>query len=507
MKPKVIKLDEPVLEFGHGQSVEDPRDGLTLFGPLDEGRPYGIRAGVVGTARGVARFKDWVQWIQSPVSLQSRDLSRPPFLGFEAVFGIPWNPTPVCAVEIDEERLHAKSRLDDRHKRVFETVRVYTDEIIRSLQIEEVKPDIWFVVIPDYIREYCRPQGSVSPDERQKSAKTFSSPRAARMFLYSDVLFPELQEDTYPYIYQEHFRNQLKAVLLGDRVASQVVLESTLENIDLNLKHGMAIGQSKLQSQIAWNLCTTAFYKVGGRPWKIDGIRKGVCYVGLVYKQIEGASHSQSACCGAQMFLDSGDGVVFRGAVGPWYNSSLGDYHLDRRAASEVAQLVIASYRERTGATSGPNELFIHGRTRFNTEEWSGFLDAAPRETAVVGISIRDDSSFKLFTGHTSPVLRGLAVLEDRYRGWLWTRGWIPRLGTYPGHEVPNPLRIQICQGDCDLTTVMKDVLSLTKLNYNACQFSDGHPITLKFADAVGEVLKAGPPKSGGSPLPFMYYI
>jgi hypothetical protein len=31
-------------------------------------------------------------------------------------------------------------------------------------------------------------------------------------------------------------------------------------------------------------------------------------------------------------------------------------------------------------------------------------------------------------------------------------------------------------------------VLALTKLNYNSCQYADGAPIKLKFADAVGEV-------------------
>lgn len=48
--------------------------------------------------------------------------------------------------------------------------------------------------------------------------------------------------------------------------------------------------------------------------------------------------------------------------------------------------------------------------------------------------------------------------------------------------------------------------LALTKLNYNARLFADGVPITLKFADSVGEVLTAGP-VAPDVPLPFMYYI
>jgi hypothetical protein len=55
---------------------------------------------------------------------------------------------------------------------------------------------------------------------------------------------------------------------------------------------------------------------------------------------------------------------------------------------------------------------------------------------------------------------------------------------------------------------VMQDILGLTKLNYNACRFADGEPVTLKFADAVGEVLTAGPiEKLDLPPLPFKHYI
>ena len=54
--------------------------------------------------------------------------------------------------------------------------------------------------------------------------------------------------------------------------------------------------------------------------------------------------------------------------------------------------------------------------------------------------------------------------------------------------------------------TILQDILALTKLNYNASDFADGTPITLKFADNVGEVLTAGP-IGETAPLPFRYYI
>jgi hypothetical protein len=35
--------------------------------------------------------------------------------------------------------------------------------------------------------------------------------------------------------------------------------------------------------------------------------------------------------------------------------------------------------------------------------------------------------------------------------------------------------------------------MALTKLNYNARKFASRQPVTLRFADAVGEMLTAGP--------------
>jgi hypothetical protein len=98
----------------------------------------------------------------------------------------------------------------------------------------------------------------------------------------------------------------------------------------------------------------------------------------------------------------------------------------------------------------------------------------------------------------------------DDYRGYLWSRGLISEIGTYPGREVPRPLAVEIIAGDTDLSTVMKDLLMLTKLNFNACIFADGSPVTLRFADAVGEIITAIPEsRSVGAniPLRFKRYI
>jgi hypothetical protein len=54
----------------------------------------------------------------------------------------------------------------------------------------------------------------------------------------------------------------------------------------------------------------------------------------------------------------------------------------------------------------------------------------------------------------------------------------------------------------------MTDILALTKLNYNACIYADGKPVTLRFADKVGDILTSAPlDKKEAPPLSFKYYI
>lgn len=81
----------------------------------------------------------------------------------------------------------------------------------------------------------------------------------------------------------------------------------------------------------------------------------------------------------------------------------------------------------------------------------------------------------------------------------------ITMLCMYPGREVPKGLLIDVCRGTADMQTVLRDLLALKKLNYNACTYGDGESVTLKFADAVGEILTAEP--VAGAPLPFRLYI
>jgi len=501
----LIWLPEPKLLFNYGQAIEDPRDGLTLFGPLDKGTTFGVRAGVIGTSDGINRYKKWVERINHPLYDKANGRSRPAYLGFETIFRIPWSPQPVVEIEVPESEIFTSIRLDDKHQRVYRTVDLYSSRIINAVNQEEQPVDIWFVIVPDDVYKYCRPFSTVEFDQ-QIPASYKMSMRSAHNLQSQPSFFSEFNLQAKPYQYEVNFHNQLKARLLEHKALTQIIRESTIAPEEFLDHFGRTPrGLGDLLASTAWNLTTAVYYKIGGRPWKIDGIRDGVCYIGIVFKQTTTDPNSKNACCAAQMFLDSGDGIVFRGDVGPWYNPDDGDYHLRREPARDLIRIAVETYQKNNNGKS-PTELFIHGRVSFNDDEWSGFSDAVGNETNLVGVRIRDSSEIKLFRKEDMPILRGMAYLRSKRSSYLWSRGFVPRLQTYPGMEVPNPLEIEVCRGHAEIRTVLSDILALTKLNYNACIYGDGVPVTLKFADAVGEILTAGPvPKN--SPFPFKHYI
>jgi argonaute-like protein implicated in RNA metabolism and viral defense len=91
------------------------------------------------------------------------------------------------------------------------------------------------------------------------------------------------------------------------------------------------------------------------------------------------------------------------------------------------------------------------------------------------------------------PVQRGVFWQRSERHGLLFTNGFKPRIATYDGFEVPVPLAITVQHGNADLLQVAKDILGLTKLNYNSCQLGKGRRITVKYSDRVGEILLANP--------------
>ena len=130
-------------------------------------------------------------------------------------------------------------------------------------------------------------------------------------------------------------------------------------------------------------------------------------------------------------------------------------------------------------------------------------MKACPPGVKLVAIRVRQDKNglrLYRYDEHPDaakrgqhPVQRGVLWQRTARHGLLYSNGFKPRIATYDGFEVPVPLAITIQHGEADILQVARDILGLTKLNYNSCQLGEGRPITVKYSERVGEILLANP--------------
>lgn len=504
MKSEISLLEEPLLEFGDGNELTDPHAGLSLFGPYDKnesGRPREISYALVGASSGIAAFKKFVKILNRPLlheQLQganpNMEVERlwPPFPGFGAAFDCELPDATRFEYAILDADIEANVNDLDQHKRVFKLVNLYLEKIKMIAERDE-NIKVVVCVEPDIVWKNCRPKSSI---KQGGTGEKVSAREAAARRVYGD-LFVQYDDQ---YDFSVDFRRQLKARVMECRIPVQLIRESTLAHPPLKERPLTPI------SDRAWNLATALYYKAGGRPWKLAGARDGVCYIGLTFRCSEDAKKDpKTACCAAQMFLDTGDGVVFRGEFGPWYSPDSKEFHLNHDVARNLLKGVIDTYRQQGGKAL--TEIFLHSRSGFDEEELRGYQDACPPDVKLVGVRVSHrNRGIRLFRDGEWCVQRGTLWVINRHRAYLWASGFKPDLLTYDGWNIPSPIEISILYGNADIKQVSRDILGLTKLNYNACKIGDALPVTVAFSDKVGEILISNPTIKQRLPQ-FRYYI
>src|ERR1700730_5785513 len=120
--------------------------------------------------------------------------------------------------------------------------------------------------------------------------------------------------------------------------------------------------------------------------------------------------------------------------------------------------------------------------------------DAIFRSYVIVGVQIADGKdNLKLFRPGKYPVIRGSALLTGDDQAFLWTAAYVPRLDTYIGPETPNPVLVRRQRGKCSFEIILRDVMGLTKINFNSCLHNDRLPVTIRFAENAPPSRDFGP--------------
>jgi hypothetical protein len=282
-----VHIDEPLLEFRFGQKLVYPRDGLFLYGPVDGGRPE-VHYGAIGTPAGLVRLERWTTmlagFLPPPLPRKGARQIEPQhvaFPGFSAAFNSVWPVKPRTTVAtIDGEVLATALRIAIRNEAIKAAVDIYVTPLIAAASRMESPPTFWFVVIPEEVYELGRPLSKVPVPERIQGNVRMTRGEALKLE-EQHTLFGIEEAEAEVYKYATHFRRQLKARLLNDKLVTQIVRETTLAPADFLKSNGQPKRRVEDPATIAWKLSTGAYYKDGGRPWQLADVRQAYVMSGL----------------------------------------------------------------------------------------------------------------------------------------------------------------------------------------------------------------------------------
>jgi hypothetical protein len=463
---KVHVFDEPMLEFGDGGQHCDPRQGLREHGPLQPRSGDVIRVGVIGTDDTVAGFTEFLGETGRGIESGNKQLINlnPDFPGlgnqnpFRCKFEVPDGATAT----ISRRQVNEITSIGRHDEAVRHAVELVTSQL-SALVEGSAKPDVIVLALPIPLVEKLVNAKSEEEDSDDDDDG-------------GDML---------------NFRDLLKAKTLHLPVPTQIVWPDTWDDaakIPRKVKRD-SNRQTQVKATRAWNLLNALFYKAGKVPWRLlpDQAEYRTSFLGIgFYRDIDGQQLWTST---AQMFDERGRGLILRGARAQTETRGRHPY-LTAKDAEELVVQSITAYKAHHRHV--PARLVVLKTSRFRPEEAEG-IDAALGKSGIEMsdlVWVQESSPIAIFREGNYPVLRGTFV-DLGGKGLLYTRGSVPFYGTFPGLRVPRPLLLVPHENsDSKILTLAKDVLALTKVNWNTTQFDQKLPAPIKAAREVGRILK-----------------
>jgi hypothetical protein len=475
---KLEILNEPILEFGNDSHI-CPRAGISKYDVYDtrlSTRREKIFIGGIGTTDDLEKLYKWIERCKKVIPGKSganQPELFPEFCGFNKDAGF----KAEMAIQDDLTRSIILSeireilKIKDWNDRVEKAVDLYYRHIKFLAQNRPV--NIIVCVIPDDL------YAAVIKEE----------------FRSDEPALEEDENEAKKEIIEINFRRALKAKSMHLGIPTQLAISQSL---DAN-----ATGRQDDATK-AWNFATALYYKANQTvPWKLvtNPNRPSVCYVGIGFYRSRDKKMLHTSL--AQIFDELGNGVILRGT--PIGLKDDRTPHLSVNQAYDLLQLALDEYNN--AMDTSPARLVIHKSSNYNEEEIDGFRQAVKemrvRSTDFVTIL---DSNLRLFRSGIYPPYRGTHVTLDDKTHLLYTRGSVEYYRTYTGKYIPQPLEVRIVESDESPGQICKEILGLTKMNWNNTQFDQKYPVTIGCARKVGQIMKYVP--EGEHPqIRYSYYM
>ena len=472
---KFIDEVDVELEFAGGNRHIDIRFGILNHGTLDRDERSDARhinIAIIGSPEPTDKFVEWLDACGSGVA--SKETGKPnlfprfPGFGANSPFNAEWVCDERAVRNLAITEITKLQKLNSPGEIIKHAVALYASEI--DYLANETRTDIIFCIIPEILVEQLDRAAEI-----MKSTLRFSD------------------DDGAVNSYRHDFHHCLKSEAMNYRIPIQLVLPSTFGmgtrgKSTKKKRERRKVRQLQDPATRAWNLFTAMYYKVGCVPWRLarQSTDYDTCYIGVsFYKTLDEKAVYTSI---AQIFNERGEGVVVRGGQAEQSKKDR-TLHLNDEDSAKIVIRALQRYRDEH--KNIPARVVLHKSSYFTQKETEGFYRGLQQERISMAdmLSIRK-SYIRLFRTKAYPVLRGTHMDLDSNRHLLYTRGSVPFFETYPGLYIPHALEIRFDSVEQSRETLCREILALTKMNWNNTQFDMSEPITLHAARRVGDILK-----------------
>lgn len=469
----VFDVAQPALEFGAPGQFFDPKNGLMSSGPFDlrfgTAKKKQLQIGIVGTKEMVEKGNRWLDRIShhiSPIVNQPYNLDFP---GFSAAFHAELTTNPAWVRELDDKKLSNILSNKDAYRRFQDIISIYEAEF-RVISNRSNRPDAVLCCLSDEVIKACWSVTRILTKVEKKLISDFRAQnRTQQLSLFGEPV-EEIEED----LMFRDLRRALKAIAIKYNLPIQI----TTNNLLLDSMKGQDAPTR------AWNFSVALYYKCGGIPWrlKIDGPE--TCFVGISFNHFKTTHRHLVRSSIAQAFSNKGDGFAIKGE-NVSYDPSLGkQVHLSREQAYRLGTDIVNTYRDHTGLL--PPRIVLHKTSIFNFDEREGFREAFMEIPVIEFVNLMP-TNFRLLRVGNYPPKRG-TLCQVEGKNYFFTTGYMPEISTYPGPHIPSPINIQVSR-DVDVYNTCKELLGLTRMNWNTAGITSGQPVTFFFARNIGGII------------------
>lgn len=486
---------EPKLKFGGNNLHSDPMAGLALYGPFKSDNARSLTMGIIGTRDSVSQSILFLKALMNEIPANEKEPNLfPKYPGLPKAFNTRLE-IPESLIEIiGSDEVKNTIMPPNPYDRVIRAADVYLKRL-ESLRSSEPHPDVVICSIPVDFEDNCWSSGT-----DYKSKKEKKEIRARKKLSEGGQLFLEdFDEEIIPVIENigasTDLHSRIKAGAMEKGVKTQLILESSMS------------GQKTTEPlcTFAWNLSLALFYKANGFPWKLSNTSENDCFVGISFYRERSDTEVSMGTTIAQLFDKTWEGLIIKAGKAEVSNGDRNEKspHLSLDNSINLGKQILGVYEMRS--MSPPERIVFHKTSKFWDSEVEGLRIGLGKNIKVDFVAI-ERGDLRLVRDGQYPPVRGtcLQLSPDDYL--VYTMGYIPYLGTYPGHHIPQPLHIIQHIGDATPQKICNEILSLTKMNWNTAHFCSGVPITINIARKVSSVIKEVPEGTSIEPS-YRYYM